>query len=386
MYIGIVAEWNPFHEGHAFLLRTLRGSYGDVPIVSVQSGAFVQRGEPALFDKWIRAAWSVQAGVDLAVELPAICVLQSADRFAAAGAQLAADLGCTHLAFATESLSAEALMEMAAWSLSSQFSANLREALDTGIPYSRAANEAMALRFPTEKDSLSRPNNLLGIQYARTAIERHLPLALITTQRNPSLSPASATVIRQKIREDAPPPWIPESEKSSLETLLSEGRVTDYGRYDDACLLFSKLLTKDALRQSGLFSEGLENRWFAAQNSTSYEEMLAAVKSRRYLLSRLRRIGASLLLGGGYTPSPMSRPGRAPYARLLAVRRNRSTLLRRSALPVVTRFARGEKELPQYAMYFDAEKQASEVQSFCFKSVHARKGSMDYFHSPIILP
>lgn len=386
MYIGIVAEWNPFHEGHAFLLQKLRGSYGNVPIVSVQSGAFVQRGEPALFDKWSRAAWSVQSGVDLAVELPAVCVLQSADRFAAAGAQLAADLGCTHLAFATESLSAEALMEMAAWSLSSQFSANLREALDTGIPYNRAVNEAMALRFPAEKDALSRPNNLLGIQYARTVIERHLPLSLITIRRDPSRSPASATVIRQKIREGAPLPWIPESEKSSLEKLLLEGRVTDYGRYDDACLLFSKLLTKNALRQSGLFSEGLENRWFAAQNSASYEEMLSAVKSRRYLLSRLRRIGASLLLGGGHTPSPMSRPGRAPYARLLALHRSKSALLRKAAIPVVTRFAKGEKELPQYAMYFDIEKQASEVQSFCFKSARARKGGMDYFQSPVILP
>ena len=386
MYIGIVAEWNPFHEGHAYLVRTLRGTYGNVPVAAVQSGAFVQRGEPALFDKWSRAAWSVESGVDLAIELPAVCVLQSADRFAAAGAQLAADLGCSHLAFAAESLSSEALMEMAAWSLSPHFSTELRQALDAGIPYNRAVNEAMALRFPSEKESLSLPNNLLGIQYARTITERHLPLSIITIRRDSSVSPASATAIRGKIRDGAPPPWIPETEKASLSALLSEGRVTDYDRYDDACLLFSKLLSKEELGQSQLFSEGLENRWYSARDAASYEDMLARVKSKRYLLSRLRRIGAALLLGGGHFPSPMSRPGQAPYARLLAVRRCRSDLLRRAVIPVVTRFARAEKHMPQFFLYFDIEKRASNVQAFCFKSGDARKGGMDYLHSPVILP
>lgn len=386
MYIGIVAEWNPFHEGHAFLLRTLRQSYGDVPVAAVQSGAFVQRGEPAIFDKWSRAAWSVESGVDLVVELPAVCALQSADRFAAAGAQLAADLGCSHLAFAAESLPAEALMEMAAWSLSPHFSAELRQALDAGIPYNRAVNEAMALRFPSEKEALSLPNNLLGIQYARTIAERHLPLSIITIRRDSSLSPASATAIRQKIKDGAPPPWIPETEKASLSALLSEGRVTDYDRYDDACLLCAKTLTKDELRRSQLFSEGLENRWYSARDAASYGDMLSQVKSKRYLLSRLRRTGASLLLGGGHFPSPMSRPGQAPYARLLAMRRSKSDLLRQAVIPVVTRFARGEKDMPQFSLYFEMEKQASNMQSFCFQSADARTGGMDYLHSPVILP
>lgn len=386
MYIGIVAEWNPFHEGHAYLVRTLREAYGDVPVAAVQSGAFVQRGEPALFDKWSRAAWSVESGVDLVIELPAVCVLQSADRFAAAGAQLAADLGCSHLAFATESLSAEALTEMAAWSLSPHFSAELRQALDAGIPYNRAVNEAMALRFPSEKKSLSLPNNLLGIQYARTITERNLPLSIITIRRDPDVSPASATAIRQKIKEGIFPPWIPESEKASLCALLSEGRVTDYDRYDDACLLFSKLLSINELRQSRLFSEGLENRWYSARDAASYGDMLTQVKSKRYLLSRLRRIGAALLLGCGHFPSPMSRLGKAPYVRLLAMHRSRSALLRRAVIPVVTRFARAEKRMPQCSLYFDIEKRASTVQAFCFKNADARKGGMDYLHSPVIFP
>ena len=85
MVIGIVAEWNPFHEGHAGLIQKARAALPGAPVVCAMSGAFVQRGEPAIFDKWSRARWAVLGGVDLAVELPAICVLQSADRFAAAG-------------------------------------------------------------------------------------------------------------------------------------------------------------------------------------------------------------------------------------------------------------------------------------------------------------
>ena len=122
MYIGITAEWNPFHQGHEKLIKTLKTDFPDAPVVCAMSGAFVQRGEPAVFEKWDRAVWAIRSGIDLAVELPAVCVLQSADRFAEFGALLLSDLGCTHLAFGAESLSAADFYKIADWSLSASFS------------------------------------------------------------------------------------------------------------------------------------------------------------------------------------------------------------------------------------------------------------------------
>lgn len=383
MYIGIVAEWNPFHDGHAYLIRCLRSRYGPVPIASIQSGAFVQRGEPALFDKWSRAVWSIESGIDLAVELPAVCALQSADHFAAAGARLAADLGCTHLAFGTESFSGDTLTAIAGWMAEPAFHSRLHEGLDAGLPYASAVNNAIADHFPHEKEALTRPNNLLGIQYAREIARNHLPLSILTVPRDAS-SPASATAIRAAIAEGLTPPYIPRSERPQVESLIARGALTDYRRYGYACLAASRLLTKEQLRRSGLFSEGLENRWHQYRNAASYDEMLGAIKNKRYLYSRLRRIGASLLLSGGAFPSPMSRPGRAPYIRLLAMRREKSALLRRARLPTVTRFARAAA-ISGAAPYLEMECRASDMQALFFRNPASRRGGRDYYESPRII-
>ena len=101
--IAVIAEFNPFHTGHAWLLSQVRQQAGSPSLIMViMSGSFVQRGEPALFDKWHRAAWAVQGGADMVFELPAVYSLSSADGFAQGGVALAAQLGCTHLACGVE--------------------------------------------------------------------------------------------------------------------------------------------------------------------------------------------------------------------------------------------------------------------------------------------
>ena len=97
--VAIIAEFNPFHTGHAYLIRQVRRLSGtDAAIVVIMSGAFVQRGEPAFFDKWHRAAWAIEGGADAVIELPAVYALSSASGFALGGVTLAARLGCQSLA------------------------------------------------------------------------------------------------------------------------------------------------------------------------------------------------------------------------------------------------------------------------------------------------
>lgn len=386
MYIGITAEWNPFHQGHEKLIRTLKADFPDAAIACAMSGAFVQRGEPAIFEKWDRAVWAVLAGVDLAVELPAVCVLQSADRFAEAGALLLADLGCTHMAFGAESLSAEDFYKIADWSLSAPFSDHLHAFLKEGLPYSSAVNRAIETRFPEYSADLTRPNNLLGIQYARTIRKYQLPMEIIAVRRDTVRQPISASAIREEIRTGRRPSFIPAGEEEALTALIRRGRYTDYRRYDDICLAAFRAMEPEQLRRSGLFSEGLENKWYKEISRGTYADMLAAVKNKRYLYSRLRRIGASLLLSQGLTPSPMSRFRRAPCARLLAMKKSGGPLLRLSRLPVITSFARVKKAAA--APLRDVlliERRASDMQALCFVSEKERTGCQDYYHSPVIL-
>lgn len=385
MYIGIVAEWNPFHEGHAHLLSMIRARYPEAPIAAAMSGAFVQRGEPALFDKWSRAAWSVEHGVSAAAELPVSCVLQSADRFAEAGILLLHAMGCTHAAFGAETLDAAAISAIAEWTFSPAFSEAFHEALRKGLPYSAAVNDAAVRKFPGLADDLTKPNNLLGIQYARTILQYDLPMEILPFPRDQA-HPVSATAIRGEIAGGRTPSHIPEAERPALLRLLRSGAFTDYRRYDDACLLSFRLLTKEHLIRSGLFSEGLENRWLKEMQRTSYEDMLAAIKSRRYLYSRLRRIGASLLLAGADGPAPMAQPGRPLYVRLLALRRTESALLRRARLPVITSTARAERTLSgEAAAQLALDRRACDIQTFCFHGSEQRAGRQDYYRSPVIL-
>ncbi len=386
MYIGITAEWNPFHQGHEKLIKTLKTDFPGAPVVCAMSGAFVQRGEPAVFEKWDRAVWAIRSGIDLAVELPAVCVLQSADRFAEFGALLLSDLGCTHLAFGAESLSAADFYKIADWSLSASFSRHLHTLLKEGLPYSSAVNRSIEMRFPEYSADLTRPNNLLGIQYTRTIRKYRLPMEIIAVRRDTVYQPISASAIREEIRTGQRPSFIPAEEEESLVSLIRCGRYTDYRRYDDICLAAFRCMEPEQLLHSGLFSEGLENKWHKEISCRTYSEMLAAVKNKRYLYSRLRRIGASLLLSQGLTPSPMSRFRRAPFARLLAMRKSGSPLLRLSRLPIITSFARAEKaaDAPVREMLL-IERRASDMQALCFTSEKERAGRQDYYHSPVVL-
>ena len=384
--IGIVAEWNPFHTGHHKLIQTLKKAYPTASVISVMSGSFVQRGEPAIFDKWIRAKWAAEAGIDLVIELPTRLVLQSADRFATAGTKLLADLGCDAIAFGTESFNKEEIVQAAKLLESPDFPNALHDVLSTGIPYSRAVNTVLAQKNPALSGGLTCPNNLLGIQYAHTVRQYHLPMTLIPIHRDTSPGMPSATSIRNDIVAGTFPRHIPNEKQRDLEVLFEKGSITDYVRYESACHLRARMLSLEMLQTSGLFSEGLEYKWKKETKQASFEDMIAAIKSKRYLTSRLRRLAASLLLSNS-TPSPFSNVTPATCARILALRKSKSFLLRQSNIPVITSFAkaiRTEKEEVIRDLLLDA--QATDIAAWCRKAKSERKGGADYTRSPIILP
>lgn len=167
---------------------------------------------------------------------------------------------------------------------------------------------------------------------------------------------------------------------------MEEGHYTDPARYEDCCHLLSRLMPREALQASGLFKEGLEYKWEKESQRISYEEMLAATKSKRYLRSSLKRLGAELLLSPTALSSPFLAPPDPSYARLLALKREKSALLRDLPLPIITSTAKAMKTLPkEAAAMLEMDIRASDVQSFCQKGSNYRNGKMDFYTSPVIV-
>ena len=246
--VAIIAEFNPFHTGHVWLLKQLRQHFGpEAVLLIIMSGSFVQRGEPALFDKWQRATWAVQNGADCVIELPAVFVLSSATGFARGGVELAVRLGCTHLACGVESGTAD------------DFQALAREALNIDPIHSERTfgqnvSEALASTVPSAASLLQSPNNLLAFEYVKALLAKGRPLNFYPVLRQHSHNDitlggsfASASALRHCLSAGQPDnlteTYLPNQERMDIKTLLSQGRYTDYNRYGECILLQNRLLT-----------------------------------------------------------------------------------------------------------------------------------------------
>ncbi len=183
--IGIVAEYNPFHNGHAFQLAEVRRAFGeDAAVVAAMSGDFTQRGEPAIADKWVRAEAALRCGVDLVLEIPFAWAAASAERFAAGGVGLLAATGiCGRVAFGSESGSLDALRPLADVLAEEPeaFRTRLRERLDEGLSFPAAREAALgaylaAEGLPGDASRLGRPNDILAVEYLK-ALRRLGPSA-----------------------------------------------------------------------------------------------------------------------------------------------------------------------------------------------------------------
>ena len=167
--IAVIAEFNPFHTGHAYLLSEIRRQRpSDAAIIVLMSGAFVQRGEPALFDKWHRAAWAVGSGADAVFELPAVYALSSAAGFAAGGVRLASRLSCNSLACGVETGTANDFLRLAKTALSLSSGESIKTATA-----GRNQTEDLAKALPELASLLEQPNALLALEYAKAIL--HLP-------------------------------------------------------------------------------------------------------------------------------------------------------------------------------------------------------------------
>ena len=315
---GIICEYNPFHLGHRKQLDMIRHMKGESQgIVCLMSGDFVQRGHPAIIHKSLRAKAAVLSGADLVLELPVTAALSSAEGFAARGVEILSPF-CNNLCFGAESDDPAALMEIAKALLSSSFPTILRAHLDKGLSFP-AARQAALEEMGLNGSLVTQPNNILAIEYCKAILAQHSPMAPLPILRQgsyhataPDPENPSATALRQLLTtgEDwagfIPTEAKPIFENASLHTISAGER---------AILARLRTMTDEEFEALPYGSEGLWRKLMhAAHQESTLEEILSAVKSKRYTRSRLDRMIMCAFLG--LTAADLAAP--APYARVLA--------------------------------------------------------------------
>lgn len=325
--LGIIAEYNPLHTGHArHLERALLESHCQYGIIAL-SGNFVQRGAPALADKWSRARMAVAAGADLVLEIPVWFVLRSAEGYARAGVSILAACGASSLSFGSESGSLADLGRLASWLEKPGAQAAIRRGLARGIPYAAAIQQAAGACRPSFASLLQGPNNVLGLEYlralAKTAITPH------TLKREEG--GIRAGQVRRLLglgREDEAFAHIPPDAAPILRAALAGAGLRGAEDFTQGIFYALTRLGAPGIKALPACSEGLENRVCRAlAQSSSLAELLAAIKSKRYPLVRLQRLVFQALLGF----ESYSYTGPVPYLRVLAVAPRGKELLPRLA-------------------------------------------------------
>ena len=347
MVAGIVAEYNPFHGGHLRHIEAIRAAAGeDTPIVAVLSGDFVQRGEAAVFSKSARAEAAVRCGVSLVLELPLPWSLSSAEGFARGGIGLLTASGVVDtVSFGSESGDLAELVKCAEALDSDSFRLALRDALTHGSSFASAREKAVRVLIGDGADVLRSPNDLLAVEYIRAAAAMKGELSFLPVKREGPAhdAPGSASDLRGRMREgDAWLRSVPENAAAVFRREQAEGRGPVLpGALSAAVMSRLRVLREEDMALLPDAAEGLDHRLFRAiQNSASPEEAAQAAKTKRYALSRLRRMVMCAALG----VKKGDADGIPPYIRVLAMDRKGAALLRTmrrtASLPVITKPAR----------------------------------------------
>lgn len=365
---GIIAEYNPFHNGHLFHLTESKRLTGADYTVVVMSGNFVQRGAPALTDKFLRAKAALLGGADLVVELPVLYAVSGAEYFAAGAVSLLSRLGAvTHLCFGSESGSVAPLAQ-AAQILAEEpkdYRVSFKKYLRQGLSYPRARARALLERYPflaRYPDLLSSPNNLLGIEYIKALLLQKSSLVPVTLRRtgsgyhSRSDAAGSALAIRQALYAGEETSFLADNMPPEAARLLSQA-LTGPGparSQDFSQALYYKLLTRQDegfesyLDVSGALSDRIRRR---LKDYDSLDGFCRLLKTREVTYTRISRCLFHILLDVRKEDMEQAREmGLTPYARVLGLRKSAGPLLRavktKASLSLVTKPSRASRLLP----------------------------------------
>ncbi len=348
--VGVICEYDPFHNGHQRQLHFIRCQKPDHAIVCVMSGPFVQRGEAALLPPNVRAAMALSAGADLVLELPTAFAVRDAEHFALGGVSVLSRLGMVDtLCFGCEAADIAPLEAAAhlAEREPERLSEAMRPLLAVGKSCSAAQGQALSQLTQSDPSVFSAPNNLLALCYLRAILRLDARLEPLPIHRegdyhavDADVTQPSATALRTLLlRGESVAPYVPAATLPVLESAVREGLLCRPDALDQALLYRLRSLSREELSTLPDCTEGLHNRLYACcRTQTARLALLSALKTKRYAYSRLSRLLAHALLGVSaddlrHLPLP-------PYARLLGMTKRGAALLSQvdqSRLPLIAK-------------------------------------------------
>ena len=349
---AVICEFNPFHNGHKFLLEKIKSDSCD-EIVCIMSGNFVQRGDIAITDKYARAKAALQNGADIVAELPTVYAMSGAPTFAENGVRIAAAMNCDRLYFGAEN-SISDLNEVVGLLGNKLTEEKIHAAMKSGQYYPKALSIALGAQYAAV---ISQPNNILALEYIKACKKHGLtPIAIARKNVNHDEDVirdgiASASKIRAMIASGEP---------CRLLTPMKITNACTIRSIESAILYRLKTIPAEELRQIADVSEGLEYRIVdAARRYNSLEEIYNAVKTKRYTMARIRRIILSAFLN--ITSDLQNTP--VPYLRILGIRSGLEDLLRGTKLPLIIKVKTDYEHLDQISAkeIFDVDLRAAEV-------------------------
>ncbi len=352
--VAVIAEYNPFHLGHAYHLSAIRKQVPGAKIIALMSGSCTQRGEPSLLDKWHKARLAIAGGIDLALELPFVYASRSAQEFARGGIRLASLLGqVTHLAFGAETDNLDELQKLAVASEAPDLQAKLHACIASGASYASALTSLLAGADARKEKMLRQPNNILAVEYLR-ALKHYAPrikpllikrLGSGYHEERLSGTPSAAAIRKALYAGQAPAEgweaFCPPATARALTSLTPE-TLPNRERLWLTLRLVLLRRTQPELRAIYGVTEGLENRLRRSANEAgSLQEFISRATTKRYPGSRIARLAPHLMLSFRRTDANYFDQQGPAYARILAASHTGTELLHKmkntARIPLITK-------------------------------------------------
>ncbi len=402
--LGIVAEYNPFHNGHLYHIQESKKQTGANVVVAVISGNFTQRGDTSIINKWEKAKMALKSGVDLVIELPTVYNLSSAENFAEGAIKILNSVGVDFVSFGTEAENINDIEKISELLCQEpkEYQEKLKLELGKGISYPLARQNAIINFFEKDnevkiKEIVNGSNNILAIEYIKALKKLKSKIIPIGIQRKHTSYNSkdiigqyvSATGIRQLLKEkriDDISKVVPSSTFEILKENIENGSIiTDLNEFSKE--IFYKLRTMDIKEIANIpeVSEGLENLIKeSAQKTNNLEELIRLIKSKRYTQTKIQRILMYAILGITKSDIEMSK-NINPYIRVLGLNENGKKLLPKINANVITSVKKFENDNTNknYEKMLEIDKRATDVYTLGYKG--KSQANLDYTQGLLML-
>lgn len=415
--LGLIVEYNPFHNGHLYHIEQSKKLTGADYTVCVMSGNFIQRGEPAMINKWARTKMALMSGVDLVIELPLVYAMSSAEFFAYGAVKILDSLGIVDcISFGSEIGTIHVLDQIAEILKNEpeEFKSRLKNELAKGVSFPAAREAALKGYFKDMnldgegiEDVLGSSNNILGIEYLkalksiRSSIEpytiKRVSNAYNTKEITGSIS--SATAIRKHIfNVDESAEYLekleevlPNASRRVLCEEFTEGRGPIFAQHFESMILAGvRRLSAEGLRELPYMNEGIEHRIKKAGDiSGSFIELIEQISTKRYTKTRIQRTLFNLLTSITADEfNKFNRYGGPQYIKVLGFnlkgRQMLSLINKRAALPVITKAADYKRSCNRLlTRMLEIENFSTDMYVLAYSNKDCRKAGQEYTQSPI---